>query len=133
MRHLIVAIVAAAVLFASQRAGAATFGFGVIAANNVANGAAGASQLTVEVEDAGGGQVRFIFRNIGAAAMSICDVYFDDGTLLGIASITNGGGVSFSQDADPGDLPGGNNANPDFEATAGFTADSDSPVESNGV
>ena len=133
MRYLFVTAVAAVLLLASQQAKGATFGFGVITANNVANVAAGTSQLTVEVTDAGGGQVHFIFRNIGAAAMSICDVYFDDGTLLGIATINNGAGVDFSQGASPGNLPSGNNADPGFVATAGFVSDSNPPTQPNGV
>ena len=41
--------------------------------------------------------------------------------------------MSFSQGASPPDLPGGNNASPPFSVTAGFSADSDSPVQPNGV
>jgi hypothetical protein len=47
----------------------------------------------------------------------------------------NGGmaGVDFSQGASPGNLPSANSADPDFQATAGFLADSDPPVQPNGV
>lgn len=114
-------------------ANAAVYGFINISANNVADAMAGESQLTVQVLNAGSGQVSFTFMNAGPVAMSITDVYFDDGTLLGIASIVNGSGVSFSQGASPGNLPAGNAADPDFEATAGFTADSDPPTQPNGV
>ena len=82
--------------------------------------------------DAGGGQIDFVFRNSGPLASSICDVYFDDGSLLGIADVINGGpGVSFSQGASPGDLSGGNAV--DFNTTAGFNADSNQPVQPMGV
>lgn len=81
----------------------------------------------------GGSQVSFTFTNAGPSAASITDIYFDDGTLLGIASIANGSGVSFSMPATPGNLPAGNNASPAFVATAGFTADSLPPVQPNGV
>lgn len=94
------------------------------------------AQLTVEVSSAAGGTVDFTFRNNVGVISSITDVYFDDGTLLGIADITHSAGVTFSQGADPGDLPGGNGADPDFEATQGFTADSDGQgggVKENGV
>ena len=65
-------------------------------------------------------------------ASSIADVYFDDGTLLGIAEITaSGAGVAFSQFANPNDLPSGNTIN--FNVTKGFSADSDPPVQPNGV
>ena len=51
-------------------------------------------------------------------------MYFDDGTLLGIASITNGSGTNFDDPATPSNLPGGSLASPAFVATAGFSADS---------
>jgi hypothetical protein len=60
-------------------------------------------------------------------------VYFDDGTLLAIANIFNNPGVSFSQGANPKDLPGGNQATPQFEVTQGFAANSDPAVQPNGV
>ena len=109
-----------------------TFGFSCITANSIYCPSV-ASQLTVGVTDAGGGQVLFTFTNAGAIASSITDVYFDDGTLLGIASIESGPGVDFSQFASPHNLPGGNNIDPHFETTAGFSADSDPPVQPNGV
>jgi hypothetical protein len=68
----------------------------------------------------------FKFRNIGPALSSITDVYFDDGPLLGIDSITNGPGTSFSNPATPANLPAGNNAIPPFVTTNNFSADSNS-------
>jgi hypothetical protein len=107
--------------------------FGAITANGVNSPGIGEAQLSVEVVAGdNAGQVKFIFRNSGPDASSITDVYFDDGTLLGIASVINGGlGVDFSQGASPGDLPSGNTVN--FNATAGFTADSNPPAQPNGV
>jgi hypothetical protein len=70
---------------------------------------------------------------MAGSASSVTDVYFDDGSLLGISSITNGPGVSFTQDASPPNLPGGNNISPPFQVTAGFLADSDPAVQPNGV
>jgi len=59
---------------------------------------------------------------------------FDDGSLVGIFSIDNSDpGVAFSDPAVPGNLPGANNASPAFVATTGFSADSDPPVQPNGV
>jgi len=113
-----------------------TYGFGNITNNNSVNAATGEAQLFVDVTDNGvlAGQTAFTFRNIGLLASSITDIYFDNGTLLGIASIVNGPlGVSFSQGASPGELPGANNATPDFETSDGFLADSDSPTQPNGV
>jgi hypothetical protein len=91
-----------------------------------------AGQLSVDVLPAGG-QVQFLFSNAGPTASSITGIYFDDGSLLAIASITNGAGTSFSQGATPPDLPGGNSIVPAFNTTAGFSADSNAPTASNGV
>jgi MYXO-CTERM domain-containing protein len=110
-----------------------TYSFQNVTANSVANAASGQAQLSVDVAPVGLNQVSFTFFNAGPAAMSITDVYFDDGTLLGIASITNGPGVNFSQGASPPNLPGGNLLTPAFNTTAGFFADSDPPAQPNGV
>ncbi|MEX0712425.1 MAG: PEP-CTERM sorting domain-containing protein [Pirellulales bacterium] len=112
-----------------------TLGFASITNNDPTDAAIGEAQMFVDITDEGvsTNQVKFIFRNIGPEASSICDVYFDDGTLLGIASIVNGTGVKFSQGASPPLLPGGNSLDPPFEVTAGFLADSDAPVMPNGV
>jgi hypothetical protein len=93
------------------------------------------------VTDLGGGQVLFSFTNSGPLAPSITDVDFDDGALLGIAGLIDkddaalgsygDAGVDFSQNASPPDLPGGNLIG--FQTTAGFLADSDPPVQPNGV
>lgn len=113
---------------------ATTLQFYSITNNNAPNSTAGANQLFVEVSDpAGANNVLFRFGNLGPIASSITDVYFDDGTLLAIAGITNGTGVSFSQGAAPPNLPGANNATPPFNVTAGFSADSNPPVSQNGV
>jgi len=112
---------------------AVPLGFENISANDVANAAIGESQFFVDVTDPGGGQVLFTFGNTGPAASSITDVYFDDGSLLGIASFINGAGVDFSQGANPANLPAANNASPPFVTTAGFSADSNPPVAANGV
>ena len=102
-------------------------------ATELADGAIGEAQLFVELVDLSG-QVGFVFTNIGPEASSITDVYFDDGTLLGIASITGIPGlVEFSQLASPPDLPGGNNVVPPFVTTTGFSADSDPPAQPLGV
>jgi hypothetical protein len=81
----------------------------------------------------GVGQVSFIFVNLGSIPSTITDVYFDDGSLLGIASLVGSSGVSFSQGGAPPDLPGGNSIAPAFQTTAGFLADSDAPIPHNGV
>jgi hypothetical protein len=120
---------------------AETLTFDTCSNNNVNDVATGEAQMQVEVTDLGGGQVLFTFRNLGPNASSITDVYFDDGTLLGIAALIdadqNSGDpdVDFSQGASPPDLPAGNNCpGGAFQTTAGFTADSDPPMtQQNGV
>jgi hypothetical protein len=104
-----------------------------------------ASQLSVEVTDPGvSGQVLFTFSNTGSYSFYISDIYFDDGTLLGIASIDNSDpGVSFGFPASSGNLPGGNTVDPDFVTstdTGHFSTDNDSgaingvhPGESVGI
>lgn len=117
-----------------------TYGFGAITANSKIDPAIGESQMFVTVSEFAPDQVLFYFVNQGPQESSITDVYFDDGTLLGIALLIDAddgkGGdpnVDFSQGASPPNLPGGNKADPPFEVTAGFLADSDAPTQSNGV
>ena len=112
-----------------------TFSFDNISANNVADAAIGEAQLQVTVSNPGPNQVLFTFTNSGPAASSITAVYFDDGSLLGIASIDNSdpGQVAFSQPATPGELPAANMASPPFVTMMNFSADSDEPPPINGV
>jgi hypothetical protein len=120
----------AAGLLASPSSAGVIYGFDRITNNG---GDLGVDpQLSVELSDEGGGQVRFTFANSGPLLSSITDVYFDDGTLLGISQVINGSGVAFTAgSASPGNLPGGNTIN--FNTSAGFLADSDAPAQPNGV
>lgn len=125
-------------VLASPALAAPILTFDNITNNNPTDAAAGEAQLAVELlsdadsTNVGAGQVGFLFTNSGPAASSITDVYFDDGTLLGIAAIIDDGvNVAFSQNASPGELPGGNTVG--FVTTAGFSADSDPPAQPNGV
>jgi len=112
---------------------AVLYGFYNISANNPDDAAIGEAQLSVDVLwNEVDGLVEFTFANSGPYASSITDVYFMDGTLLALAEIDEGGGgVDFSQYASPGDLPDGQEVG--FAATQGFSADSNPPVEANGV
>ena len=111
-----------------------TYGFARISNNGAVDVG---PQLLVDVISndayAAANQVLFKFRNEGPVASSICDVYFDDGTLLGMAGVIDSSGTSFSQGARPRDFPGGAALSPAFETTADFSADSDSPPQPNGV
>jgi PEP-CTERM motif-containing protein len=103
------------------------------------NGNTGLSnQLSVDVTAGAGGTVDFTFFNNVGTLSSITDIYFDDGTLLALASVTDSGdGVAFTQQSistvSPPDLPGGSSISPPFEVTGMFKADSDSPITANGV
>lgn len=114
-----------------------TLGFEGVSNNNLANVAIGESQMSLIVSDSGGGLVRFDFHNSGPENSSITDIYFDDSVdpslfVTPITSIDDSdAGVEFSEDASPGNLPGGNDIG--FNATKGLTADSDAPVSHNGV
>ena len=117
--------------------------FSCITFNSGTDCAIGEAQLSVEVTDLGGSQVLFTFANAGPAASLITDVYFDDGTLLGIAGLIDADddylgsfgdpGVDFSQGASPPDLPGGDTLAIPFETTAGFLADADPPPAFEGI
>jgi len=135
MKRFVLASIILALSFCCVDAGAApTYSFVNITNNDAENAAIGEAQLSVELFNPGPGQVHFAFTNAGPQASSITDVYFDNGTLLGIASIINSPGlVEFSQLASPPELPGANNAIPPFETTLGFSADSDPPVQPLGV
>ena len=137
-------VVALGVLFASvldsrgDSIPLGSWGFSNITHNNAANAAIGEDQLTVDLvgrsEDPS--RVAFLFKNAGPNASSITDLYFDDGanrTLLRIADLFGSTGVRFAAGATPGNLPGANNASPRFRTTLGLSADSDSPVQPNGV
>ena len=134
MRYSWMSFCAVAVVVSGPAHAGVAYSFLESCTNDIAGDVAiGFAQLALEISDAGPGFVDFTFTNSGPAASSITDLYWDDGTLLGLASITSGPGTSFSQGAAPPNLPGGNNCSPPFVATAGFTADSNPPTQPNGV
>jgi len=104
-----------------------TYSFTDITHNNETNAMIGEAQLLMKVEGIPGQDVSFTFRNTGPLNCSICDVYFDDGSLLGLAALVRGEGVIFEQGANPPDLPGGNSISPPFEVTEGFLAQASAP------
>lgn len=122
-------------LLAAQSFAATTLSFYGITANDTSGMAVtdGEISLMVEIIDIGSNQVRFTFTNDSDIG-SLTDVYFDDGALLGISHVSSSENVSFTGgSAAPPNLPGGSSVNPGFQTTAGFLADSDSPVIKNGV
>ena len=142
MKTRVLAGVVATAMFSAiaTDANALTLRFGGVSNNNSGNTTSGEDELTVDIFDPGGGLrnglifVTFRFEYSAADSSAITNIYFDDGSLLGIASIDNSDpGVSFMQPATPGNLPSANNASPPFSTSAGFSADSDPPAQPNGV
>ena len=145
------AVVIVAIAFASPTF-ADVYSFYGIVTEDTGTGAAGAistgvAQMQVEVTDAttydengvamGRHKASFVFTNTDSGSEgvdpSITGVFWDDGTLLEIATINNGPGVSFSEGGSPPDLPAGQELDPPFVTTKGFLADSDPPAYHNGV
>lgn len=134
-RHIIfLSLVLVFVVILSTEARAVMFGFESITNNNLADAAAGETQLSVDVTDPEGNQVLFTFYNTAVVVSSLTDIYIDDGALLLDISILDGtSGVSFTGPASPPNLPGGGSIVPNFVTSTGLSADSDSPVFANGV
>lgn len=89
--------------------------------------------LFVEVVDAGPGKVDFTFRNESLVDSSIARIYFDDISLLGQVTITEGPGTLFIQNAEPANLPAGNTLSPPFETDDGLSFGSNSPPPHEGI
>jgi len=116
------------VVVLSTDARANTYGFKSITNTVAVDATAGEAQLTVDVTDPGGDQVLFTFKNEGTESMFISDIYFDDGAVVGIASIDNTHiGVMFSYPDEPGNLPGGNTAYPPFVTSSTEPGKDDPP------
>ena len=69
--------------------------------------------------------VLFTFNNNVGIASNVHEIYFDDGSLLGLSTVYNslGGSTQFTQGASPLNLPSWNTASPPFVATTGFMVD----------
>ncbi len=135
MKRASVVWLLAGLWLAARQAEALSFGFQDITHESATDAAIGEAQLYVDVTSVVGDprKVQFAFHNRGPLASSITDGYFDDSlhALLSMDSITGSPGVQFSRLATPQELPGGHTIG--FHTTAGFSADSDPPVEPNGV
>lgn len=89
--------------------------------------------MYVVVSSPAPGLVDFTFYNESLINSAIAAVYFDDGSLLGIAAVTNGPGTLFTQPTTPGNLPAGGLLDPPFVTTEEFCIDGDPPPSQNGV
>ena len=128
------------VLAPSARATPITFNQ-CVTDNNAGDCAIAFDQISLDVTSGGGNKVLFDFANTGSEMLTLARIYFDDGSLMELLSISNGGGVNFTFDPFPGpnDLPGGQNAldvfgNPDpFVTTLGFLSGATAPPPTNGL
>jgi len=135
MRKSFLALAGVIIASISLPSVAATVNFGCITNNNAGNCTTGEAQLTVDLTDIGSNQVNFRFINAsGGSASAITEVYFDDGTLFGLSTVTHSAGDPWTGgSASPGNLPGGSSISPSFVATSGFVAESNPPPPKNGV
>jgi len=150
IKQIRAAVAGAAILLASfhASAGSITYDFYKLTDNNVedlsgqlsitlwsydmANDAFGSTTGWVTLDAT---QVLFTVQNDVGIASNISEIYFDDG-LLGPATAINSldGFTSFTGGgATPGNLPGGLDAVPEFNATVEFSADVDSGNPTNGI
>lgn len=120
-------------LFLTTSAAAYEYGFTNITNNSATDAAIGESQLSFTVNEYSPSQVEFLFTNVGDAASSIADIYFDDDVPLmtwnNFSQISTG--VSFSEGAKPANLPGGND--PLYSFSSDYSFDSDAPAQPNGI
>jgi len=138
---LFILLVGAFLFCGSSNALAMLYSFDRITNNSGNAGALVESQLFVDVSPTtNSDEALFRVFNTGPESSVVHEVYFDDGTLLGISSLEELGnpaggftvgsntytnvGVDFQNiSVSPGNLPSGNNINPPFLATAGFSVD----------
>jgi hypothetical protein len=110
-------------------AGAVPFAMQCITNNDAGDCGIAEAQITLDVTDAGGGNVNVTVLNASGEPAVVAAVYFDGGVLDSIVNIGNTSGVDFSEGGSPPNLPGGN--------TIGFDADllatANPPPPQNGV
>ncbi len=134
MKTLSRAVGALALMSAAISVQAATLSFFCITPGYSTDCGIAESQISVELTDLGGGYVNFQFINAGPAISSISEVYFDDGALFALSTVTHSNSDPWTAgSANPGNLPGGNTVSPPFVATQGFLAESDPSPSQNGV
>lgn len=117
---------AALIVGAEALATPVTVNFTRITANASQNVAAQFSCVVDLYQAASGSNpevVSFRFTNAVGIQSSISEVYYDDGPMLGIASLQQQGASFVGGSATPGNLPGGNTISPAFNATQIFSAD----------
>jgi hypothetical protein len=131
------------VLTPSTASASVDLSFSNITNNSTETGALYSVTVSGNADDnsIGTNQVLFTFKvssgaTAGQGGQDIDAVYFQDGTLLGIAApnYKNSGTVAFSDmGVNPQNLPGGSSITPQFVTHDGFSEDANSPSPSNGV
>ena len=110
-----------------------------IVENNSGIAATLRDQLSLDITKYGD-MVDFTFSNDGDEACSFTGIFFEDGSLLALATVIykdseaddeDFSGLDFEQT--DMNLPGWATLNPKFDATSAFSVRSDSPVQPNGV
>jgi hypothetical protein len=118
------------------RAGAETYTFSYCLENNSGLCEDIASQLKVEVTLAAVDEpwVNFTFTNEVGITSSITDLYFDaTGFFDKMKILTESAGVNFELGANPSEVPGAGEAEPDFVVSTSLSADSEPPRTENGI
>ena len=118
----------AAVTLSASAAHAVTLPFFQITANGSVDVS---NQLILDVTALGGGTISFDLSNAGplSSVITMFNIQDDDGLFSDMTAVINGAGVDFSEDAPPGNLPGGNSVS--FVSDWGSTANP--PPAHNGV
>ena len=110
-----------------------TFNFTNITNNKSGDVNIGKNQLSLDVTY-DGTSVSFKFTNAVGSASSIAQVYFDDQDgILSTMSISSSGDVSFSDGADPKNVPGWSTLDPKFSSIFSAGATKQGGVTKNGV
>ena len=128
-RLVIVLVVCISLIFTGISQASYQFGFDIFTTNGDYNDDPGLDMYMVVSN--GAGKSDFTFYNNSSVESCIANIYFDDGTLLGISSITNSTYTLFSQGGSPGDLPSGNTIG--FYADSAFNSGATAPAPNNGV
>lgn len=100
--------------------------------------ALGLAAGVADIQNMASTDVLFLVKNTSVRRSSISEVYFDDGTILGLSKVINSlgvddftafahlpknGGGNSPEGADPANLPGGKDITPKFEATEAYSVD----------
>ncbi len=121
-RNGLSALFVSVALAASASAATSTYSFARVSPFNASQNPA--AQFGLSITDPSSTQVAFTFTNNVGIASSISEIYFDSAQVfLGAAALTQTGTNFAAGGANPGNLPGGNNLSPAFNAVSIYSAD----------